>query len=71
MKRKLYQIAKEYIETIEQIERMSDVFKLQELEEKRVELHWEFIEVLNDQGIVYKDREHATRIAMRIAKEEL
>ena len=71
MAQNLYHIAKEYVETIEEIESTSEAKKLQELEEKRVELHWQFIELLKQQGIRYKDRDHATRIAIRIAKEEL
>ena len=63
--------SKEYVEIIEKIEKTTDVDKLQKLEEKRDELHWEFMELLKEQGIAYKDREHATRIAIRIAKEEL
>ncbi len=71
MKKNLYIIAKEYVEIIEQIEKTSDSHKLEKLEEKRAELHWKFIELLKEQGITYKDRDHATRIAMRIVKEEL
>lgn len=71
MKRNLYHVAKEYAEVIEKIERTSDPDKLQDLEEKRVELHWIFIEMLKKQGIKFKDRDHATRIALRIAKGEL
>ncbi len=71
MKQNLYQTAKEYVETIEEIESTSEVKRLQDLEEKRVELHWQFIELLKQQGIRYKDRDHATRIAIKIAKEEL
>jgi len=61
MKQNLYQTAKKYVETIEEIESTSEVKKLQDLEEKRVELHWQFIELLKQQGIRYKDRDHATR----------
>ena len=67
----LYQIATEYVNILEQIEITSDAKKLQNLEEQRVDLHWQFIELLKQQGIKYKDRDHATRIAIRIAKEEL
>jgi len=49
----------------------SDPKKLHMLEEKRGELHWMFIDMLKKQGIKYKDREHVTRIAYRIAKSEL
>ena len=71
MKKNLFEIAKEYVDIIEKIEKTSDLSKLQKLEEKRAEIHWNFIELLKEQGIKYKDREHATRIAMRISKEEL
>jgi len=71
MKENLYQLARKYIAVIEQIEETSDAKKLQNLEEKRVDLHWKFIEALKKQGIKYKDREHVTRIAFRIAKQEL
>ena len=67
----MYAVAKEYIEVIEQIGKIRDAHKLQKLEEKRAELHWEFIGLLKEQGISYKDRDHATRIAIRIAKKEL
>ena len=70
-KKNLYVAAKEYVEVIEQIEKTRDSQLLQKLEEKRAELHWKFIDLLKDQGINYKDRDHATRIAMRIAKGEL
>lgn len=71
MKENLYHIAKEYVEVIEKIEKTTDPKKLQLLEEKRVELHWKFINVLKSQGIKFKDRDHATRIAIRIANGEL
>ena len=71
MKHNLYQLAREYVKVIEEIESTSDSKKLQSLEEKRVDLHWKFIDALKKQGIQYKDRDHATRIAMRIAKGEL
>ena len=71
MEKNLYQIASEYVKIIETIETTQDAKKLQDLEEQRVELHWQFIELLKQQGIKYKDRDHATRIAIRIAKEEL
>ena len=45
--------------------------KLQGLEEKRVELHGRFVDLLNEQGIQFKDRDHATRIAYKIANGEL
>ncbi len=71
MKENLYQLAKEYIEVIDKIEKISDLHKLEVLEEKRVELHGKFMDRLKKQGIKFKDRDHATRIAIRIAKGEL
>ncbi len=71
MKNNLYQAAKKYIEIIEKIEKTTNPKVLQLLEEKRAELHWEFIDLLKEQGIAFKDREHATRIAVRIANKEL
>ena len=71
MKSNLYQAAIKYVEVIEKIEKTSDPKKLQLLEEERVELHWEFIDLLKEQGIKFKDRDHATRIAVRIAHSEL
>lgn len=71
MRDNLFQLAKEYVALIEKIEKTSDPEKLQVLEEKRAELHWKFIELLKAQGIKFKDRDHATRIAFRIAKQEL
>jgi transposase len=71
MKRNLYQVAREYADLIEKIERTKDTEKLQSMEETRVELHWEFIELLKKQGIKFKNRDLATRIALRIAKGEL
>ena len=71
MKENLFNAAREYIDVIEKIEKTTDAKKLQVLEEKRVELHWKFIDILKSQGIKFKDREHATRIAIRIANGEL
>ena len=71
MKSNLYQAAKEYVEVIEQIEKTSDPKKLKILEERRVDLHWKFIDQLRAQGIKFRDRDHATRIALRIAHREL
>ena len=71
MRENLYELAKEYVEVIEKMEKTSDPRKLQLLEEKRAELHWTFIGLLKKQGIKYKDRDHATRIAFRIANGEL
>ena len=71
MSKNLYQIATEYVRILEKIETTNDTRKLQNLEEQRVDIHWQFMELLKQQGIKYKDRDHATRIAIRIAKQEL
>ena len=71
MHENLLELAKKYIEVIEKIEKTSNPLKLQSLEEKRAELHWMFIGMLKKQGIKYKDRDHATRIAFRIVNGEL
>ena len=57
--------------SIERIERTSDTKELRELEEQRVICHNRFADALKAVGIRYKDREHVTRIAYRIANEEL
>ena len=67
----LYELAVAYIKLIESIERTSDRHELQRLEERRVEAHNRFADALQAVGIKYKDREHVTRIALRISKEEL
>ncbi|MBI3313703.1 MAG: hypothetical protein HYZ83_05670 [Candidatus Omnitrophica bacterium] len=71
MKNNLYHAAKQYVEIIEKIEKTTDPKELEKLEEKRVDLHWKFIDVLKSQGIEFKDRDHAARIAIRIAHGEL
>jgi hypothetical protein len=60
MSKNLFQIATEYVRILEKIETTNDTRKLQNL-----------MELLKQQGIKYKDRDHATRIAIRIAKQEL
>ena len=59
------------MDVIEKIEKTTNPKELQLLEEKRAELHWKFIDMLKSQGIKFKDRDHATRIAIRIANKEL
>jgi type VI protein secretion system component VasF len=67
----LFDLAYAYVRIIERIERTHDPAALQELEEQRVIAHNRFADALRAQGIPYKDREHVTRIALRIAKSEL
>ena len=50
MAKNLYQIASEYVKIIETIETVHDTKKLQDLEEQRVKLHWQFIELLEQQA---------------------
>ena len=71
MKDNLYHVAKRYVDVIERMEKTTSPKELRLLEEKRVELHWKLIDVLKKQGIEFKDRDHATRIAIRIAHGEL
>ena len=71
MKENLWRAAKKYVEVIETIEKTTDPKELQRLEEIRVELHWKFIDMLREQGIQFKDRDHATQIAIKIANHEL
>ena len=54
MKENLYNAAKKYVEVIEKIENTTNPKELQLLEEKRVGLHWEFIDLLKSQGIKFK-----------------
>lgn len=71
MKATLYDLARAYVKVIEKIERTSNPKELHELEEQRVIAHNKFADALKAAGIHYKDREHVTRIAYRIANEEL
>ena len=67
----LHTLAVAYVAIIGQIEQTKDRRELQQLEEQRVEAHNAFADALKAAGIGYKDREHVTRIAFRIAKDEL
>ncbi|MDP3722030.1 MAG: hypothetical protein Q8R91_00835 [Candidatus Omnitrophota bacterium] len=71
MKQKLFELAIAYVKVIERIEHTADPERLRELEEERVICHNRFADALKAAGIRYKDREHVTRIAFRIAKQEL
>jgi len=70
VKENLWQVAGKYVEVIETIEKTTDPKELRRLEEKRIELHWKFIDMLTKQGIQFKDRDHATRIAIKIANRD-
>jgi len=69
MDEELTNAAKEYVAIIEKIEKTRDSVKLQSLEEKRVDLHWEIMKLMKARGIAFRDRDHATRIAIKIVKE--
>ena len=71
MRQSLFELAVAYVKVIERIEQTADPERLHELEEERVIRHNRFADALKVAGIRYKDREHVTRIALRIAKEEL
>ena len=71
MRSTLFELARAYVRLIEQIEHTSDPRELRTLEEQRVEAHNRFADALQRAGISYKDRDHVTRIAFRIAKQEL
>lgn len=71
VKQSLFELAVAYVKLIERIERTADPERLHELEEERVIRHNQFADALKTAGIHYKDREHVTRLAFRIAKEEL
>ena len=67
----LFELAVAYVRIIERIEHTADPVRLRELEEQRVIHHNQFADALKAAGIQYKDREHVTRIAFRIAKGEI
>ena len=71
MAHRLCELAVAYVKVIERIEHTADPERLHELEEERVICHNRFADALKAADIRYKDREHVTRIAFRIAKEEL
>ena len=70
-KHNLFELAVAYVKIIERIEATADPKQLHKLEEERVIRHNQFADALQAAGIRYKDREHVTRIALRLAKEEL
>ena len=67
----LYNVAKKYVEIIDAIENSDDKDLLVALEENRVIWHNRLIETLKREGIFFKDRDHVTRLAYRIAEREL
>ena len=67
----LFGIAKEYVGIIESMERTDDKEGLARLEEERAVWHGRLIDKLKKEGIQFKDRDHVTAIAFRIARQEL
>ena len=66
----LRDVARRYINIIEQIERTSHPEELHHLEEERVVWHNRFADRLRQAGIPYRDREHVTQIAFQMAGED-
>jgi len=66
----LYNVARRYVEIIERMERTRDRAILADLEEDRVIWHNKLIQILRREGIPYGDREHVTRLAYAIARED-
>ncbi len=50
------------------MERTHNANALRDLEEERVIWHNRLLEILNREGIKFKDREHVTALALRIVK---
>ena len=67
----LREIARQYIGIIDAMEKTRDKLELISLEEKRIIWHNRFIEKLRKDGVPYRDREDVTRIAYKLAGEEL
>ena len=67
-KLKLYNVAKRYVEIIEEMERTRDPQRLADLEEERALWHNKLLQILKREGIPYKDREHVTRLAYHILR---
>ena len=66
----LYNVAKRYVEIIEQIERTRERQQLADLEEQRVIWHNKLIQILKREKILYKDRDHVTRLAYHILRSD-
>jgi hypothetical protein len=67
----LYDLAREYVGIIEALERTDDKDGLDRLEEERGQWHDRFVEKLKKEGIRFKDPDHVTAIAFKIARHEL
>jgi len=66
---KLYNVAKQYVQIIEQMERTTDPRQLVDLEERRGIWHDRLLRIFRREGILFKDREHVTRLAYHILRE--
>jgi hypothetical protein len=64
----LYNVAKRYVEIIEQMERTRDAQRLTDLEEQRVIWHNRLLRILKREGIRYRDRDHVTQLAFHLVK---
>lgn len=67
----LFGIAKEYVATIEALERTHDRETMARLEEERAVWHGRLIDKLKKEGIRFKDRGHVTELAFKIVRQEL
>jgi len=67
-KSKLYNVARHYIEIIEQMEHTADAQELADLEEKRVIWHNKLLMILSREGVSFKDRESVTRLAYHLIR---
>lgn len=64
---RLYPAAKKYVEIIEKTERAAEPLNLY-LHERRVTLHWQWVDLLEREGIRFRDRDHAMELAYKIAR---
>jgi hypothetical protein len=67
-KSKLYNIARRYVEIIEQMEQTADAQRLADLEEERVIWHNRLLRILKREGISFRDRESVTRLAYHLIR---
>ena len=56
-------LCQQYFSIINQIERSDDSMQIQRLEERRVELHNNLLDVFSHNGVSYKDRWDVIRLA--------
>jgi len=65
---RLYNVAKRYVDIVEQMQRVADPQALANLEEERVIWHNRLLRTLRREGVAFTDREHVTRIAYHIVR---